>query len=52
MTEIYKPNSCSQCKVFVEEKGKIGRCRCMPSNKKIYNSLSEMYENCPLEWDK
>lgn len=50
--KIYKPKSCTECCVFVAEKGKVGRCKCMPSNKKIFNSLREMYNECPLEWDK
>lgn len=52
MTKIYKPKSCTECKVYTPEKGKVGRCHCMPSYRKIFESLNEMYENCPLDWDK
>ncbi len=52
MTKIYKPNNCTECKVFKEEKGKIGICLCMVSSRKIFDSLEEMHNNCPLNWDK
>ena len=52
MTKIYKPKSCTECKVYKAEKGKIGRCLCMTSSNKNFVSLEEMYKNCPLDWDK
>lgn len=52
MTKIYKPNNCTECKVYKKEKGKVGKCLCMVSSRKIFDSLEEMHNNCPLNWDK
>ena len=52
MTKIYKPNNCTECKVYKKEKGKIGICLCMVSSRRLFDTLEEMHNNCPLNWDK
>lgn len=52
MTKIYKPNNCTECKAYKKEKGKIGICLCMVSSRRLFDTLEEMHNNCPLNWDK
>lgn len=56
MTEkIYKPKTCKECPVGINNKGKI---TCGVSRNKLIaqstniKEMKEMYEKCPIDWDR
>ena len=46
--KLYKPKSCKECPVFL-----VKECRCgvLPKEKTKVDILN-LYNNCPIEWDK
>lgn len=54
--KVFKPKSCLECPVFKRER-KNSWCGVRPTShrrgeKQPQHTLNEMYNTCPIEWDK